>query len=339
MAVRVPRLVLIAAVALLATAGLTFAARSSLVQTSPTAASEPLVQKRATLLVPDVRNQAFVFAKGALQDAGFSWRVAGPVHGYSANTVVAQTPAPGIRVYDTGAPVITLTLVRNKNYPQRGTPEDISPYRHTQLAVADGSALVQTAPAAATPAATPAATSPAATTPAATTPAATTPSASAAPAVHAPTSHPAAAAAATRRRARPAPTRAAAATKQAAATKPAATTHPAVSTSAPGQARPSAFVVAGAPKEPLDEVSLPARAHALNRWLTAHPHPTSANVRHWLYQHQWVVTGARFGWWHGAEALRTLIRVDRRVESLWGVGSKSEGVAAGALSEVEARSK
>jgi hypothetical protein len=98
-------------------------------------------------------------------------------------------------------------------------------------------------------------------------------------------------------------------------------------------------VVAGAPKEPLNEMSLPARAHALERWLTAHPHPTNANVRHWLYQHQWIVTGARFGWWHGADALRILIRVDRRAESLWGVGSKSEAVAAGALSEVEARSK
>jgi hypothetical protein len=98
--------------------------------------------------------------------------------------------------------------------------------------------------------------------------------------------------------------------------------------------RPAAFHVPGAPKEPLDEIPLPARARRLEAWLTRTRGPTAANERHWLYQHAWIVTGARFGWWHGAEALRVLIRVDRRVESQWGVGYRSEAVARGALAAV-----
>ena len=49
------------------------------------------------IAVPDVEDQAFVFAKGALEDAGFAWRVVGSVHGYAANTVVSQSPAAGTR--------------------------------------------------------------------------------------------------------------------------------------------------------------------------------------------------------------------------------------------------
>jgi hypothetical protein len=84
---------------------------------------------------------------------------------------------------------------------------------------------------------------------------------------------------------------------------------------------------------------LPDRARLLSHWLDAHPKPTNANVRHWLYQHAWIVTGARFGWWRGAEALRILIGVDRQVESKWGVGRKSELTARAALAFVEAKSK
>ena len=98
--------------------------------------------------------------------------------------------------------------------------------------------------------------------------------------------------------------------------------------------RPPAFHVPGAPKEPLDEIPLPARARRLEAWLTLDRGPTAANQRHWLYQHAWIVTGARFGWWHGAEALNVLIRVDRRVESQWGIGYRSEAVARGALAAV-----
>ena len=101
--------------------------------------------------------------------------------------------------------------------------------------------------------------------------------------------------------------------------------------------RPPAFHAPGAPKEPLDEITLPARARRLDAWLTPGRSPTAANRLHWLYQHAWVVTGARFGWWHGAEALRVLIRVDRRVESQWGIGYRSEAAARRALAAVEAR--
>jgi hypothetical protein len=105
------------------------------------------------------------------------------------------------------------------------------------------------------------------------------------------------------------------------------------------RARPPAFNVPGATKEPLDEIALPVRARRLDAWLTADRGPTAANQRHWLYQHSWIVAGARFGWWRGAEALRLLIRVDRRIESRWGIGYRSEVIARQALASVEARMK
>jgi len=97
--------------------------------------------------------------------------------------------------------------------------------------------------------------------------------------------------------------------------------------------------VPGAPKEPLDEIPLPARARRLEAWLIRARNPTAANQRYCLYQHAWIVTGARFGWWHGAKALKVLIRVDRRVESQWGFGYRSEVAARGALAAVEVRAK
>ena len=95
----------------------------------------------------------------------------------------------------------------------------------------------------------------------------------------------------------------------------------------------------GSPKEPLEEITLPARARRLEAWLTPGRGLTVANLHHWLYQHAWIVTGARFGWWHGAQALRTLIRVDHRAESRWGIGYRSEAAARRALAEVEAKAK
>jgi hypothetical protein len=112
-----------------------------------------------------------------------------------------------------------------------------------------------------------------------------------------------------------------------------------VRTRTPRRPRPAAFHVPGAPKEPLDEIPLSARARRLEAWLARGRDPTAANERHWLYQHSWIVTGARFGWWHGAEALRILIRVDREAESRWGLGYRSEALARGALAEVQARAK
>jgi hypothetical protein len=292
-----PRVALFVLLGIAATATLTYAAgrpvsAKTTAFTTHTAAPPPLV-------VPDVRNQAFVFAKGALEDAGFAWRVAGSVHGYAANTVAAQSPAAGTRVLDTGAPLITVTLHRNSAYPQSGSSEDVSPYRGTVLEPANLAAAVGPARPSATAV------------PAVTKPKVVTPVTPATPAVT-PTAKPATAA------------------------KPAA--KPAAKTTWP-QNRPAAFTVPGARKEPLDEMPLPTRASELHTWLAAHPTRSNANVSYWLYQNAWIVTGAKFGWWHGAQALTTLIAVDRRAQQLWGIGSKSAQQAQSALSEVQSRSK
>jgi hypothetical protein len=279
-----PRAAVIVLVALTATAGLTYAAGRNLSASTGAATSTTALPQ--TIVVPDVRNQAFVFAKGALEDVGLAWRVTGPVHGFAANTVVSQTPAAGTKLFDTGAPLVVVTLARNGQYKQVGESEDVSPYSAT---------VVQRADLRTEPPAGPARPS------AAVKPAATTPQKPAAPA------HTAA----------PTPTTAA--------------KYP--------QVRPAAFVVAGAQKEPLDEMPLPDRARALGTWLDANPKPTNANVRHWLYQHEWIVTGAKLGWWRGAEALTTLVAVDRRAQSVWGLGAKSARIARQALAEVKAKSK
>ncbi len=87
------------------------------------------------LTVPQVTGQAYVFAKGILQDGGFAWRVTGPVQGYAVNTVVEQDPAAGTVVVDTGAPIVTLTLARNKAYAELGTPSNGAPYTGTAIRV------------------------------------------------------------------------------------------------------------------------------------------------------------------------------------------------------------
>ena len=273
-------------VALLTTAALTYAADKQITST-PRAVSQVTAQAQ-TLVVPDVRRQAYVFAKGILVDSGFAWRVQGGVRGFSANLVATQTPAPGTRVLDNGAQTILLTLERNGKYGQKGTAQDVAPYAGTPVKLADlastGLTPVSTSPAVTTPAVLPAATP------------------------------------------KPAPVT----TTTSAAAKPAAKP-------ASPQKRPPAFTVAGAPAEPLDEMPLPDRAKQLGRWLAAHPKPTNANVKHWLYQNEWIVQGAKFGWWRGEEALRLLVQADGRAESTWGIGSKSGRVAAKALAEVKAR--
>jgi len=290
-----PRIAVLVLVALAATAGMTYAAGSQLGSApavpNGTAPTPPLV-------VPDVRNQAFVFAKGTLEDAGFAWRVAGSVHGYAPNVVVSQSPAAGTRVVDSGAPLITVTLRRNSSYPQAGEATDTSPYQATAAQPADLAGR-PIGPAARAPAT----------------------------AAHA--------AAKPLTAARPAK----AAAKPVATTKPAATaksTSAAKATAWP-QSRPVAFVVPGARKEPLDEMPLPDRSAALAKWLDSHPTQTPQATAYWLYQNAWIVAGAKFGWWRGADALKTLIAVDRRAQSLWGIGAKSEKLARAALAEVEAR--
>lgn len=105
----------------------------------------------------------------------------------------------------------------------------------------------------------------------------------------------------------------------------------------PAETRKPDFVVQGANPEPADEIPLPDRAHRLARRVGAASRPTPRLVDHWLYQHAWIVTGARFGWHDGAEALRILIRVDESLQRRWDFGARSEAVARSALAYVEAK--
>jgi beta-lactam-binding protein with PASTA domain len=276
-ATRLPRLAVIGLVLLLASATLAVGAAKRLTAV-PKGAPAPV--SVPAMLVPDVTGQAFVFAKGTLEDNGFAWHVLGSVHGFAANQVATQTPAPGTRVKDTGAPTITVTLERTA-YAEKGEPEDVSPYI--------GTSIVPVGLRSVTPAA-------------------------------------------------PLPVAPKGARKKAAAPKKAAPKVVAPKVTAPTQ-RPPAFTVPNAPAEPLKEIPLPQRARLLATWIDSHPRPTDANVRHFLYQHTWIVTGAKIGWWHGAEALRELIAADRVAQKRWGIGKRSELVARRALAGVEARAK
>ena len=127
-------------------------------------------------------------------------------------------------------------------------------------------------------------------------------------------------------------------------TEPAATTtEPAGTTTEPeqsgGDTRKPDFEVQGAPAEPADEMPLPDRARALQHRLAGPKKPAQRLINFWLYQHSWIVTGARFGWHHGAEALRILIKVDQSLERRFGFGARSEVVARRALAYVEAQAK
>jgi hypothetical protein len=113
---------------------------STLVHAARPAAERSAKQSAAApaepvLVVPDVCRFAYVFAKGALQDAGFAWQVTGPVEGYAGNRVVTQYPAPGTLVVDTGAPLIELQLERGSGYMPRGRPEGGAPYPATLLSI------------------------------------------------------------------------------------------------------------------------------------------------------------------------------------------------------------
>jgi PASTA domain len=289
LAALLPRAVVVVLIWVLGTAAFTFAADTTII--SPSTPTGPAVPARTPdLVVPIVTGQAYVFAKGILEDAGFAWRVAGSVRGYAGNRVLAQSPAAGTRVANTGAPTIVLHLVRGP-YGERGTPADFSPYLGTPVRLANLAATVTPATPAKKPAGKP----------------------KAKPMVK--------------------PERKAVAKP---AKKP-ARKH-AKRRTAPME-RPPAFRPTGAPREPLDEISLPARALRLQAWVAAKPQRTSANVQHWLYQHAWIVTGAKFGWWHGDRALVTLIEVDRRIEGLWGIGHRSEAVARAELVNVRRQSK
>jgi PASTA domain len=289
----VPRLIALTIIWLLATAALTFAAAQKIATVRPpaTTTTQAAAPQRAVLVVPDVRRQAFVFAKGTLSDAGFSFRVEGSVHGYASNSVVAQSPAAGTHVFDTGAPMIVLHLSRSG--AQSGLPEDTSAVPGTRIELADLALNRVTAPVAMKKAVV-----------------------------------------------------------KKVAVKKAAVEKAAVKKAVPKKAapkkvapkhrwpqhRPPAFVVAGARREPLNEMPLTVRAQVLLTWMNGGPKPTDANVHRWLFQHAWIVTGAQLGWWHGAAALKTLEAVDQRAWAVWGIGARSHAVARQALAQVEAKS-
>src|SRR3989442_10563707 len=121
-----PRILVISVVWITASGTLTFAADKTLTASHP-AAKPPVATPKPILVVPDVRSQAFVFAKGILDDNGFAWRVVGSVKGYATNRIVSQTPAPGARVVDTGAPTIAVRPAPG-SYGQNGTPENTPPH-------------------------------------------------------------------------------------------------------------------------------------------------------------------------------------------------------------------
>jgi hypothetical protein len=111
-------------------AGLLVSATISLAADKPATAKKPAAPRHAhrqVMVVPDVRQQLFVFASGTLEDGGFGWKVRGAVGGYPANVVTKQSPKPGTRVFNTGEPTVTLWLARGKS-PQLGEPQNRSPY-------------------------------------------------------------------------------------------------------------------------------------------------------------------------------------------------------------------
>ncbi len=286
----------------------------------------PVAPGPATLDVPDVTGQAYVFAKGILQDRGFAWHVTGPVLGYAANTVGTQQPAPGTTVLDTGAPTITLTLTRNASYLEKGSPENDAPYPGTairlpanveQKPVTSGTPQLEPVP-------IPYPTTPVPIEPAPVEPAPVTTTPDVATPTPAPTPTPAVTTPVTTTPVAPTPA-------------PAVTPTPTPTPVSPSGPRTPAFTVAGAPKEPSKSLSLPDRVAALASWMASHRAPTAANLNHWLYEHAYVVAGARFGWWHGAEALQALIEVDKSAEAMWGVGIQSRTTAETALAEVRTR--
>ena len=261
-----------AAAAVLSTAAFSLAGSSppptdveEVAEALPLIADDPLV-------VPDIRRQPYVFAKGLLEDAGFSWRVKGQVRGYPANVVAEQTPAPGTLVVDTGAPTLVIKLENNENYEKRGLAKDTSPYKGTKLILWDDKdEAVEAAIAPVEP----------------------QPSES---------------------------------TDESAAPE----SEPEAQTSE----RPPAFVEPGAEPEPLDEITLTKRAKRLAARL-AGQEQTPNLVDHWLYEHNWIVTGAEFGWYQGEEALVLLIAIDDDLQARWGIGAKSAALARESLAVVQ----
>jgi PASTA domain len=309
---------------------------------------------KAPLAVPDVRGQAYVFAKGILEDAGFAWRVKGKVEGYAVNVVAAQKPAAGTIVVDTGAPTVVLLLARNTSYRQVGTPEASAPYAGSRVllpgwaakakanAKARAKALARAKAVAKAKALAKAKTKEKTLAQAkALAKAEVKAKAKVLARAKALTESQAKAKALAKAKAR---ALARAKAKALARAKTLAKAEAKAKALAKARAkrlakRPPAFVAPGAPREPQNEMPLPDRARLLAKWLEHHRQPTEANVEHWQYQNAWIVYGAKFGWWHGAQALAILIKVDQRTQQLWRFGAESEAQARAALDFVAQRSR
>ena len=281
-----PRLLLVLLAFALGTATLTFAAAKQMAsQTAPPAATTPA--QPVVLVVPDVDKQAYVFAKGILQDAGFAWRLGPGARGFAPYTVISQSPAPGTRVVDTGAPLVTLRLAATAGYKEsKHAPDEGSPYAGTAIRLADlATNVTPTAPKK-----SPRRRSPR-------------------PRGSRPRSRPPS------RRRRP---RLRSASRLSRCASP--------TSSSPARARSRRT-----------RCRSPSAHGASTRWVKAHPGVDDAVAKHWLYQNSWIVTGARLGWWHGAQALQTLIGVDERAQRQWGIGARSAAEARAALGFVRSQ--
>ena len=210
----------LAAICVLVVTGLTIAASH---KSSARPAHANTTMKLPTKIVPNVVGSPYVFAEGTLQARGFGWRVEGKVAGWADAIVASQAPAAGTAVLDTGAPLVALELSKPSG-PLQGSPENSSPYSPTRVVLASsGNTQGSTTTFPITTGSFSTATTSEQTT---TTTATTT-------------------------------------TKQrTTTTRPTtSTTTPAPKPKRPGErTRPRAFVIAGARREPLDEIPLPARA-------------------------------------------------------------------------------
>jgi hypothetical protein len=145
------RLAAIAALGLFATTTIAFSASKRIQAGSAAKPKVVAPTKRPPLVVPDIRGKPYVFAKGILDDAGFSWRVS-TKNGFATATVSSQTPAPGTRVVDTGAPPLVLALRPANGGQESGSAENLAPFESTPLRLVGGGApKAASVPAAPTP--------------------------------------------------------------------------------------------------------------------------------------------------------------------------------------------
>ena len=87
------RIVALTAILVLGSATISFAADSKF--GAATTPNKVTVAPPRLVTIPDVRGQAYVFAKGTLEEGGFAWRVAGAVQGTRPTPSSRRCPPPG----------------------------------------------------------------------------------------------------------------------------------------------------------------------------------------------------------------------------------------------------